>query len=492
MSQKLNVILDCDFEILILKKVIMTNTYIDETIFEELIDAETVKQGIRFICEAPVGSGKTTAIKKFITQSISKHLLDEGSPFLGSMFKFIFIVPTVNIAEQFCKNFEIISSTETESASFSVKPCVHDGAFKDFKKQMQEDVRLSPLIVTTYSTASKCLGSMVEYFYRHNQQSKIDECFLIIDEAHLLLQHSTLIETIRDFKHVGLLTATPDDISKFMVFKDFKQLRPLSNVKYERTIYLHNSELRTDSLLNQVAKKVDEIMTSNTNQITLVKIEDKTFCKHLKEKLDFKYKVYLYNSEVKEVVIDDDGKFKVVAKSAPERTEKEDSFIVVSTSCIQAGQSLNDKNLVSVFVQTPLDVISNVQQFVGRNRQPTSESHLFLHFANKRPKELKYEHGNTRYKSKFNKLKVIAWSFMTVDNWKNNLNKLGKIIDETNNEEKKELPCDDGKEFTSKKALYKHYRIKSLKHIPEGFEVRERWQNRDDVKTRLYRLCQLE
>ena len=119
-------------------------------------------------------------------------------------------------------------------------------------------------------------------------------------------------------------------------------------------------------------------MTPNTNQITLVKIEDKTFCKHLKEKLDFKYKVYLYNSEVKEVVIDDDGKFKV-----PERTEKEDSFVVVSTSCIQAGQSLNDKNLVSVFVQTPLDVISSVQQFVLRNRQPTSESHLFLHFADK-------------------------------------------------------------------------------------------------------------
>lgn len=476
--------------------------YIDEKIFEELINDTTVKEGIKFICEAPVGSGKTTAIKKFITNmtksrananaslanaiegTISSHS-SKGCDKDLKEFKFIFIVPTVNIAQQFCDNFTI--KTEDPSTTiYDINPCVGDGAFKAFKQSMKEDIKITPLIVTTYSTASKCLGSMVEYFYRHKQQNKIDECFLIIDECHLLLEHSSLIETIRDFKHVGLLSATAGDISTLMVFKDYILLKPFSKVKYDRTIYIHESELRTESLLNQVALKVEELMNEAAkNRITLVKIEDKQFCKQLKEKLNYKYNVYLYNSDTKEIVIDDRGKFK-----APDEN-KNDSFIVVSTSCIQAGQSLNDENLVSVFIQTPLDVISNVQQFIGRNRQPLSECHLFLHLVDNGKKPLTYDHGNNRYKSKYNKMRSIAWTHTSVDKWKDALVNYGTIIDETKPNEVNQIML-DGKEYTSKKALYKHHNIKSLKHIPNGYKVHERWQNKDGVKTRLYKLCRIE
>ena len=231
-------------------------------------------------------------------------------------------------------------------------------------------------------------------------------------------------------------------------------------------------------------------MNGNSDLITLVKIEDKAFCNQLKDKLNYKYKVYLYNSDTKEVMIDEDGKFMI-----PNNDEEvKDSFIVISTSCIQAGQSLKEDNLISLFIQTPLDVISNVQQFIGRNRQPKSQTHLYLHFPSKQSVPLKYEHGSNRYKSKFNKMRTIAWSHTSVDKWKDVLIKYGKVIDETKKEvppakaqEEKEFVI-DGKEYTTKKALYKHYGIKSLRYIPDGYTVSERWTNKNGNKTRLYKL----
>ena len=52
----------------------MSKQYIDESIFEELIDETSVNKGIKFICDAPVGSGKSTAIKKFMTNWIIEEL----------------------------------------------------------------------------------------------------------------------------------------------------------------------------------------------------------------------------------------------------------------------------------------------------------------------------------------------------------------------------------------------------------------------------------
>ena len=47
----------------------------------------------KFICEAPIGSGKSTAIRKLK----SSHKTD----------KFLVIVPTVNIAEEFYSKMNI-------------------------------------------------------------------------------------------------------------------------------------------------------------------------------------------------------------------------------------------------------------------------------------------------------------------------------------------------------------------------------------------------
>lgn len=51
--------------------------------------------------------------------------------------------------------------------------------------------------------------------------------------------------------------------------------------------------------------------------------------------------------------------------------------VAVCTSSIQAGQSIN-QNVLQVFLQTPLDNYSSIEQFIGRNRSYKSITHLFL------------------------------------------------------------------------------------------------------------------
>ena len=464
--------------------------YIDEKVFEELLNNDSVK----FICEAPVGSGKSTAIKKFIQNQITKSIQENEYK-----YKFIVIVPTINIAEQFASNLSI--DTEKNDGTLTIEthmefnPCVSEGAFKSFKDKLKKPISDEPLIITTYSTASKCLGSMVEYFFKHKLQNKIDECFLIIDEAHLLLQNTSLIETIRDFKNVGLLSATPEEICNFKVFSQYQYIKPKSTIVYNRTLYIHSIEINNDMILDQITTQVDSIMKGRTdhttaNPICLVKVEDKAFCIRLKDRLKHKYKVYLYNSDTKEVIIDKNGKFKI------NDDERGNIQIVISTSCIQAGQSLKEENLVSLFVQTPIDIVSNVQQFIGRNRCSFSQTHLYLRIVNQDVKlnPVKYEYGNNRYKTKFNKLKAYAWNYTTIDDWKTKLKDYGRIIcDEAPTvKEPRKIDFNDGEEFKSKKDLYRHYNIKSLCYVPSGYVINERWSNKEGEKTRIYKLITIQ
>ena len=66
--------------------------------------------------------------------------------------------------------------------------CVNKNTYKEFYKAVQNEVNT---IVTTYNTASKCLGDLIEEYYMKEQQL---DYFLVIDEAHLLLKHIGLID----------------------------------------------------------------------------------------------------------------------------------------------------------------------------------------------------------------------------------------------------------------------------------------------------------
>ena len=63
------------------------------------------------------------------------------------------------------------------------------------------------IIITTYSTASKSLGSLVETQF--NQQNiNINSYSLIIDEINMLLNNISFIEVIHDFVEFVLILAT--------------------------------------------------------------------------------------------------------------------------------------------------------------------------------------------------------------------------------------------------------------------------------------------
>ena len=74
-------------------------------------------------------------------------------------------VPTINIAEQFCDWLVMEIKDGIGSMTTYFTPCVRDGASKQFKSQMKDSIEATPLIVMTYSTVAKHLGSMIEYIY---------------------------------------------------------------------------------------------------------------------------------------------------------------------------------------------------------------------------------------------------------------------------------------------------------------------------------------
>ena len=128
----------------------------------------------KFILNAPIGSGKSTALMNHIKENTNKS--------------YIIVVPTVNIALDFAEKFD---SPET------IKLCVDNGAFNNLKAAIDEKTRI---IITTYYTCSRCLGSIIEYV----DDSLFDKYYLMIDEAHLLLQHPALIEMAREFINTQL------------------------------------------------------------------------------------------------------------------------------------------------------------------------------------------------------------------------------------------------------------------------------------------------
>lgn len=119
----------------------------------------------KFILNAPIGSGKSTTLMKHIKESKDSN--------------YIIVVPTTNIANDFYNAFDYKED--------SIKLCINDGAFKDILLVFDNNVRV---IITTYHTASRCLGSIIEFTHG----ALLNKYRLFIDEAHLLLMHPALIE----------------------------------------------------------------------------------------------------------------------------------------------------------------------------------------------------------------------------------------------------------------------------------------------------------
>ena len=159
------------FETLPSKTYEITSTIRDDSGTElSTTEEKTIK---KFICQAPIGSGKSTAIRKWVYNTVPNN-------------KFILIVPTINIAMEFySKLYVALNNNHPKDIDKIIKVCVKDGAFKEFKSAITSFV---PVVITTYSTASKCLGGIIEHFYHHKINFN-KQYTLIIDEVHLLLEH---------------------------------------------------------------------------------------------------------------------------------------------------------------------------------------------------------------------------------------------------------------------------------------------------------------
>lgn len=218
----------------------------------------------KFICESPTGSGKSTAIREWIINTIPEDS------------KYIVIVPTVNIAIEFYKKICASLDINAEEMDKAIKVCVKENAFTEFRKAIEKSV---PIVITTYSTASKCLGSIIELFYtklkdrigfykpdgktesniEETQTGAIDilyEYTLVIDEAHLLLENISLIEICREFNNVALFSATVDDISCLSVFRTFTRINPETSMKHERKIYIHKLKETVEEQHKSIAEQV--------------------------------------------------------------------------------------------------------------------------------------------------------------------------------------------------------------------------------------------
>ena len=446
-------------------------TYAERTA-EGTEHATTIEKTVKkFICQAPIGSGKSTALRKWVYNTVPTN-------------KFILIVPTINIAMEFySKLYVALNNTHPKTIDEIIKVCVKEGAFKEFKQAI---TRFVPVVITTYSTASKCLGGIIEYFYHQNINFN-NHYTLLIDEAHLLLEHISLIEICREFDRVGLITATASDISSLSVFEDYEKISPLNSIKYHRTIYLYKLKNKMEEQRECIAKQVLEEIKRYDK--ILIKIEDKNECERLKECINNELNKALYNSEKKEVEISNEGKF----------VNPEDVDIVIATSCIQAGQSLKEK-LLSIFIQTPLDTISSVEQFVGRNRNNDSTAYLYMRQIKVPEEKFTYKIAKNRYKTRLNQLRANAWLSMNQSSWVNCLSRIGEVIVDEDDEEKLTdnkpnvvINTDDlAKEFNGKRLLYQYYGFMNEKQIPEGFEIRSRYIRTNNKKQRLYRLVKVE
>ena len=130
---------------------------------------------------------------------------------------------------------------------------------------------------------------MAEEYY--DRERRLD-CFLIIDEAHLLLNRISLIEITKEFDKVALISATADDIKYLACFKDYIIINPRIDDKY---IYVNKF---IPDANEQCAENINLINNNRMNyDKILVKIEDKKQCKLLKDR----YKIDLYTANDKEV-----------------------------------------------------------------------------------------------------------------------------------------------------------------------------------------------
>lgn len=220
----------------------------------------------------------------------------------------------------------------------------------------------------------------------------------------------------------------------------------------------------------------------------------------VKEALKDAFNVVLYNGDKKDIEINGSGKI------YDKMDENKIIDVIISTSMIQSGQSLTE-NVLQIFIQTSIDSISSVEQFIGRNRLKNSTTHRFMRLIKDK---CVIRQSINRYEYHLNHLRAIAWDDMAVSSWRKILNKLGRLIvdesimdvyDPAKQEECQPItennkPLNDiiinipiNKLFNVLKKLYKYYDFKSC---PKGYRITMNKLTIKDKCARSYKLIKDE
>lgn len=138
-------------------------------------------------------------------------------------------------------------------------------------------------------------------------------------------------------------------LSISLYFQDYIIIILRIDDKYNRNIYVNKLIPDLNKQCAEMISLIDRNIMNYNN--VLVKIEDKKQRMILRDCLKDRFKVALYKSDDKEVKLTEDGLFDTNAD------------VVISTSSIQNGQSINE-NILSIYVKTYIDTLSNVKQFL--------------------------------------------------------------------------------------------------------------------------------
>ena len=143
---------------------------------------------------------------------------------------------------------------------------------------------------------------------------------------------------------------TDDDIKQFSYFRDYIIVNPCINERKNRNIYVNKLISNVDEHRAEIVNLYDTKRINNDE--VLVMIKDNEECNILKELLKNRCKVALHKGDTKEIKLIEDNLL------------NHDVDVIISTSSIQNGQSIKE-NILSIFIQTYIDNISSVKQFLG-------------------------------------------------------------------------------------------------------------------------------
>lgn len=274
-----------------------------------------------FILKAPTGSGKTTALLKYL-HKYNKQV--------------IIVSPLNSLSKQIC---EKSNGLLEEINCTTVKGKVIDKLLNTLSKNKSVIISL------------KTFNDYRNLFYNIP---------IYIDEAHLIIEHSELnnptelIEDINNnkFKKIVLMTATPLGLD--IIFDKVDICKPNIEPKYIReidlfTITKSNLKYRLKCLLDLYKEKGKLVVLLN----------DKTAINELANELkERNLNVKIFTSEVKEIEVN-------------EERFTQDFDIILCTSSLTTGVSITD-NFYSVYFMSHHDTLNTLPQFFARNRNKIS------------------------------------------------------------------------------------------------------------------------